>query len=191
MNNLPTSGKEWSQIARHLPSERTRTINRFTARLRVAHLFGGLKLNELSPETVRGYEAMFSVFLSYTAFELFWAGLAEYYEDVSIENEKYEFELSDSGLGEKLKSNKKLEHFLLHEKLSNDLLRGTNDFFGGHESNLMPILAGIRHKVTHGHLSVAGINADTKGNSQAIWDASQLLIEATDDLFSSFVCSLD
>ena len=98
MDNLPTSGKKWSQIARDLPSERTRTIYRFIARLRVAHLFGGIKINGLAPETIRGYEAMFSVFLSYTAFELFWAGLAEYYDDSSIEKEKYRYELHDSAI---------------------------------------------------------------------------------------------
>ncbi len=191
MSNLPTSGKEWSQIARDVPSERTRTINRFTARLRVAHLFGGLKLNELSPETVRGYEAMFSVFLSYTAFELFWAGLAEYYGDVSIRDERHRFELQSRSINEKLKKNKKLELYLLNEDASPLLTEKIKHFFERNDSNLMPILAGIRNKFAHGHLSVAGINADTKRNSQAIWDASQLLIEATDDLFSSFVCSLD
>ncbi len=191
MSNLPTGAKKWSQIARDLSSERTRTIYRFIARLRVAYQFGGLKINDLAPETVRGYEAIFSVFLSYTAFELFWAGLAEYYEDSSIEKEKYRYELHDPAVEHRLKSNRKLEHYLLHEKAKDQLSIRIHDFFGGYDSNLMPILSGIRNKVAHGHLSVAGIKADTKSNSQAIWNASQLLIEATDDLFNSFVCSLD
>lgn len=191
MDNLPTSGKKWIQIARDLPSDRTRTIYRFIARLRVAHLFGGIKINGLAPETIRGYEAMFSVFLSYTAFELFWAGLAEYYDDSSIEKEKYRYELHDSAIEKKLKSNQKLEHYLLHEKVDDQLSIRIHDFFGGYDSNLMPILSGLRNKVAHGHLSVAGITADTKVNSQAIWDASHLLVETTNDLFDSFICSLE
>lgn len=134
---------------------------------------------------------MFSVFLSYTAFELIWAGMAEYYQDSSIEKGKYEFELHDCSLEEKLKSNKKLEHYLLHEKADDPLATRLHDFFGGYDSNLMPILSGLRNKVAHGHLSVAGVNADRKSNSQTIWDVSQLLIEGTNDLFDTFVCSID
>jgi hypothetical protein len=78
MVNFPTGSAQWSRIARNLPSDRTQTLNRFTARLRVAYLYDGLKIEGFSTETIRGYEALFSVFLSYTAFELLWAGMAEY-----------------------------------------------------------------------------------------------------------------
>jgi hypothetical protein len=191
MVNLPTASAQWSKIARDLPSAQTRTLNRFTARLRVAYLYDGLKINGLSPETLRGYEALFSVFLSYTAFELFWAGMAEYFGEKEIENERHNFEMYHSVLESELKSNKKLEHYLLHERLSDDLSVRIHDFFGNHSSNLLPILAGIRNKVAHGHLSVAGVNVDSKKNSEAIWSASKLLVQTTDDLFNCFVMSLD
>jgi hypothetical protein len=191
MVNLPTASAEWSRIARNLPSDRTRTLNRFTARLRVAYLYDGLKIEKLSTETIRGYEALFSVFLSYTAFELLWAGMAEYYGEKELENERHNFEMYDSDLESKLKSNSKLENYLLHERLSDELSVRIHDFFGNHSSNLMPILAGIRNKVAHGHLSVAGVSADTKRNSEAIWNASRLLVHDTDDLFHSFLLSLD
>lgn len=191
MVNLPTASGTWSQIAKNLPSNKTGTLNRFTARLRVAYLYDGLKIKGLSPETIRGYEALFSVFLSYTAFELLWTGMAEYYGEHSIAHERHNFELHDSTLESKLKENKKLEHYLLHERLDDELSVKIHDFFCDHDSNLMPILAGIRNKVAHGHLSVAGVSADTKQNSEALWNASQLLVHATDDLFHSFVLSLD
>jgi hypothetical protein len=97
----------------------------------------------------------------------------------------------DSNLESKLKSNRKLEHYLLHERLSDELSVRIHDFFGNHSSNLVPILSGIRNKVAHGHLSVAGVNADSKKNSEAIWNASKLLVQTMDDLFYSFVLSLD
>jgi hypothetical protein len=191
MVNLPTASPEWSRIARNLPSDRTRTLNRFTARLRVAYLYDGLKIEGLSTETIRGYEALFSVFLSYTAFELLWAGMAEFYGEKELENERHNFELYDTALESKIKENEKLEHYLLHERLSDELSVRIHDFFCNHSSNLMPILAGIRNKVAHGHLSVAGVHADTKSNSEAIWNASKLLLQTTDALFHSFALSLD
>jgi len=191
MVNFPTGSAQWSRIARNLPSDRTQTLNRFTARLRVAYLYDGLKIEGFSTETIRGYEALFSVFLSYTAFELLWAGMAEYYGEKEIANDRHNFEMYDSNLESKLKSNRKLEHYLLHERLSDELSVRIHDFFGNHSSNLVPILSGIRNKVAHGHLSVAGVNADSKKNSEAIWNASKLLVQTMDDLFYSFVLSLD
>jgi hypothetical protein len=131
------------------------------------------------------------VFLSYTAFELLWAGMAEYYGEKELENERHNFEMYDSNLESKIKSNKKLQKYLTDEPLSSVLQRKIRTFYEMNESNLIPILAGIRNKVAHGHLSVAGVNADTKKNSEAIWNASKLLVQTTDDLFYSFVHSLD
>lgn len=190
-SNFPTGSQVWSKFAKNLPSDRTRTIYRFIARIRLAHLFEGMKINKLSPEVIRGYEAMFSVFLSYTAYELLWTGMAEYYNDHSIKNERHKFELSDSAIESKFKKNLRLEHYLLHEESADELSVRIHDFFSGHSSDLMPILAGIRNKFAHGHLSVAGVHAETQMNSEAIWDASRLLLSATNDLFHSFVISLE
>lgn len=191
MSAEPTGAKEWSQIAKTLPEGSTKIFNRFVARYRLASLFDGMKVDGLSAETVRGYEAMFSVFMSYTALELLIEGIADYWDDKSIKNECYDFNLISAELEQKLRMNSKLRQFLLDEIESTLLKIRINNFFENKASNLTPILAGIRHKVAHGDLSVAGINADTKVNSDAIWDASKLLLEATDDLFYSFIRSIE
>ncbi len=134
---------------------------------------------------------MFSVFLSYTAFELLFQGIAEYFGDDLLKDERHDFLLTDPAIADDLKKNSKLAHYLLHEKSDGVLLARINDFFCGYDENLMPILAGIRNKVAHGHLSVAGINADSKANSDSLWEASKLLLYATDDLFYSFVRSIE
>lgn len=52
-------------------------VSRFAARFRVARSFSGISLDGYSDETVHGYDALFRVFLAWSAFERFLGILGE------------------------------------------------------------------------------------------------------------------
>lgn len=105
---FPTGLIEWSMIASQLPPEKAVKFQRFVRRFTLAYWFDGLKVKNLDKHTIEGYDALFSVFLSFTAYELLWDGLLSYYDEEILIEEKNSFSIENPELADRLKHDKKL-----------------------------------------------------------------------------------
>ncbi len=184
---FPTGLIEWSMIASQLPPEKAVKFQRFVRRFTLAYWFDGLKVKNLDKHTIEGYDALFSVFLSFTAYELLWDGLLSYYDEEILIEEKQNFSIENPALANRLKHDKKLEAFLHMEDKTNPLTQKVELFFNSDNADFLPLLAAIKDKVMHGYFSIGTMKAESKEHSVDIWDASRELLVVTEDLFHNFV----
>ena len=184
---FPTGLIEWSMLSMHLPQEKKIKVQRFLRRFHLAYWFEGLKVSHLDDNTIEGYNALFSVFLSFSAYELLWESLETYYESDEISTEKYQLTLLNVDLAEKLKHDTKLKAFLHLEDSNNYLTKRVKDFFESDDIDLIPILSVMKDKVAHGFFSIGGMTPESKEHSRDIWNASRELLVLTEDLFHNFV----
>ena len=184
---FPTGLVEWSMLSSSLPLATKNKMQRFLRRFHLAYWFEGLKVSHMSEKTIEGYNALFSVFLSFSAYELLWESLEAYYGSDEISSEKLKFTLPNLELAEKLKNDKKLEDFLHLEDPNNILTQKLKIFFESDDSDLIPLLSALKAKVTHGYFSIGGMTPESKQHSNNILNASKQLLVATEDLFHNFV----
>jgi len=187
MINFPKGMFEWAMIASSLPPLKTIKFQRFLRRFRLAYCFDGLKLHYIDKNTIDGYSALFSVFLSYTSYELLWSSISLFYDDASVKEERTKFSVLNPDLALRLKHNKKLEEFLHLEDKNHPLTQQVDRFFSSDDSDILPLLEAIKDKVMLGFFSIGVIKADSREHSKDIWDASRELLVVTEDIFHSFV----
>ena len=187
MINFPTGMYEWSMIASNHAPEKTIRFQRFLRRFRLAYCFDGLKLYHLDQNTVDGYDALFSVFLSYTSYELLWSSISLYYEDTSLKEERLKYSIINPELASRLKRDKKLAEFLHLEDKNYPITRQVQRFFKSNNADILPLLEAIKYKVMHGYFSIGGMKPDSREHSKDIWNGSRELLVLTEDIFHNFV----
>lgn len=187
MINFPRGMYEWAMITNSLPPKKIMKFQRFLRRFRLAYCFDGLKLHHLDQNTIDAYDALFSVFLSYSSFELLWSSIALFYEDEMIKEERIKFSIQNPDLALKLKHNKNLEEYLNLEDKNNPLTQQVERFFSSHNSDILPLLEAIKNKVMHGYFSIGVIKPDYSEYTKYIWSASRELLVVTEDIFYNFV----
>lgn len=187
MVNFPNGIFEWAMISSHHPPLKTIKFQRFLRRFRLAYCFDGMKLNYLDQNTIDGYDALFSVFLSYTSYELLFSSISFFYDDASIKEEGIKFSILKPDLALRLKNDKKLEEFLHLEDKSHQLTQQVDRYFSSDDSDILPLLEAIKGKVMHGFFSIGRMTPDSREHSKDIWDASRELLLLTEDIFYNFV----
>jgi len=187
MINFPTGMYEWSMLASQLSTEKTLRFQRFLRRFRLAYCFDGMKLHFLDQNTIDGYDALFSVFLSYSSYELLLSSISMYYDDASIKEDRTKYSILNPGIAERLKRDTKLEEFLHLEDKNHPLTQQVDRFFNSDDADILPLLEAIKDKVKHGFFSIGGMKPDSKEHSKDIWDGSRELLVMTEDIFHNFV----
>ena len=133
-------------------------VSRFAARFRVAKSFKGITLAGYSSETTRGYDALFRVFLVWSAFERFMALLGAKQDTIMPRLRPYAPERN-------LRFIRKQDHagrflsFLL-QYVGSKLKKDLTAIQTGGSNNITFVAAAARHIFAHGHLSAHANGAD-------------------------------
>ena len=190
--------KRWSRFIRTRKITNIPTTNRFTARLKLSKRFKGIDAEGFTPQTLRGYSAMMSVFLAFSAFE----GLINSIEEneylpstkltVEFTVNKHSHEFSDVKLENELRKNTNLLE-MLFEYVEVDANRGNTKrierlilFYMG-KSDLNVIASSIRNVVAHGQLTVSGGKVMTKRNADVLFQLARVIEKETTTQFGKYV----
>lgn len=132
-------------------------VSRFASRFRVAKSFDGIQLQGYTVPTVRGYNALFKVFLAYTAYDLFKgiapeALIAERAKDYPVKALMTEIRKRDRSI-QWIKFLKDHATVKWRNKLG--------DIMSGQSDDIFDLAAAARHIFAHGHLTAhpGGVDA--------------------------------
>ena len=190
--------KRWSDFLRTRNIDNTPTANRFIARLNLSRKFKGIDADGFSSETLRGYSAMLSVFLAYSAFE----SLANSVEEnkylastkltVNFSVNKHRHVFSNVKLENELRKNTELLE-MLFEYADVDADKGKTQrierlmlFYMG-RSDLNLIASAIRNVVAHGQLTASGGRVMTKRNAEVLFGLARLIEKECEKQFAKYV----
>jgi len=126
-------------------------VSRFAARFRVAKSFSGITLAGYSSETISGYNALFRVFLVWSAFERFMAILKEKPDTIMPRLSPY---APARNLQAIYKHDRSGRFFLfLLQRVNPKLKKELCAIQAGNSNNITSVAAAARHIFAHGHLS--------------------------------------
>ena len=159
-------------------------INTLHARMRIAKAFQGMHLQGYSEDTVNGYNSIFQLFLTYSAFEKFLALHSLRYP--SNVTEEWLAPYSPETVAQEIRLHDKNWKFInfLDEHLQRMLKEQVQAFKHGETDNVIFVAAAIRHVFAHGHLTAYA--KDTRPKIvKAICDSlSDFLLNFIDTEFS-------
>ena len=181
-----------------------RGISRYFARRDLCKSFRGLKLKDYSKNTVNGYNAIFSVYLAYSALDVLTSTIAKnYYQfetfDRYLKRDKksggcifeiYRIRIENEELADWLRDNHLLMEIIADETVQH-IRKDVISFCSHDHNNVISICQGIRHLVAHGNLTVAAAAAHSKKYSDAIEYCAELLISAADDLMMALLTEIE
>ena len=158
---------------------------RFCNRFRLAKSFKGIELDGYGDSTVKGYNGMMSVFLAYSAYELFWevSGIGQHefphqMNQVELESVYQDFCCNDV--------DSKLFNFL--KARVNPSLKGRLEKLKtGDYSQTVYLAASIRHIFGHGHLAAHNKGACPVMIGKACGSLYVFLMDFMDSEFSKIV----
>lgn len=170
-------------------------ISRYFARRDVYKSFRGLRLKNYSKRTVNGYNAIFSVYLSYSALDILTSTIAKNYYSLKpferyIKRSKnkadnrfeiFKLKIENKELAAWLRENHSLMKIVADETvqyIENDII----SFCSHDHDNLIAVCQGIRHLVAHGNLTSAAAQAHSEKYAKAIEKCAELVIDAADQL---------
>jgi len=188
-SHLPTSNAAWSKLVKsNIDGLKTVSINRFTARYRLAKSFTKLEFEGYADKTVNAYNIIFQLFLSFSAMDILFKGIEQNKGIVKFNKTIYSIKIEDESLLKKLKSNEAFINFLIENSESDKLKNKLTNFLKmPSETNLISVARACRNLTAHGDLSAAGSTAMNKSNAKDLIMLSDLILNVTDDAFSEFV----
>jgi hypothetical protein len=197
-----TTIKRWSVFLKTRKIAKTPTTNRFIARLNLSKKFKGINADGFSVETLRGYSALLSVFLAYSAFECFASSIKEneYLAStkltVDFKINKYRHVFSNVKLENELRKNTDLIEMLFEyadvdvERKDTQRIERLMLFYMGN-SDLHLIASAIRNVVAHGQLTVGGGKVMTKRNADVLFGLARLIEKECEKQFTKYVYLLE
>ncbi|HPD58092.1 MAG TPA: hypothetical protein PKW17_12680 [Smithellaceae bacterium] len=158
LNNTPSgyaSFRELSKSGHQAPSMgfhgSNGDVSRFVARFRVAKSFEGILLNDYTMDTVKGYSALFRVFLVWSAFERLMALIGKTSYTILPSLRAYAPAQNLQIMRKHDRQGIFLSFLIQHvnKKLKKELLA----IQSGNSNNITFVAAAVRHIFAHGHLS--------------------------------------
>jgi hypothetical protein len=183
--NLPTSFKHFRATTNlRYHNENKKLLARFVYRYRLAKSFTEIVAKDIG-RTIKGYNAILKVFLTYTAYEQLLKGaygLRVFGLD-SVDRHRIE----DALLAERLRNNKQLIDFLI-EYSSDSILIGQLVAFRKNKNNDVVCVAyAIRNVFAHGELTATPIGVAMKAERTTLLDLADFLLKYCDDIFTKCV----
>ncbi len=165
----------------------TGNVTRWEARHKLARNFRGLQVDELSDETLKGYNAFLQVFLTHSAMELY-VPLVRL-DDKTLETHLAPFE-PEKALREFFQHDRSGQLFdFLHERLNPKLKARLTACREGQCANIFHVSASIRHIFAHGHLTAHSNKLKPARIAKACLPVSTLLLDFMDADFTRRVTS--
>ena len=183
--SLPSSFKQFkATVNLRLHSENKKLLTRFVYRYRLAKSFKEIIATDIG-RTIKGYNAILKVFLTYTAYEQLLKasnGLRVYGLDGIGKNRIVDIELA-----ERLRKNKQLINFLI-EYSTDSLLIGQLAAFRKNKNNdIVCVAYAIRNVFAHGELTATPIGVALKDERTTLLDLADFLLNYCDDTFTKCV----
>ncbi len=190
MNNskLPTSFQDLrSSIYLKRNRNEKKILIRFAYRYRLARSLE----RTIAPHvgrTLKGYDAIHKVFLTYTAYEqiIKAANRLEIFQIYPIEINKVE----DLELANRIREKEKLMKFLSLQDNDTNLSLKLKEFIKGDSNDLSCVAYAIRNFYAHGELTPTAIGLSKEDHYDLMWDFSIFILNYCDDVFTKCVQKL-
>ncbi len=166
---------------------RTDGLRQFFARYVLAKGFKGLKITDISPRTLRGYDAMFKVQIAYSAFDALLEGVALFSHRSDLEYKRFKHKIINPELANSIRANNENLILVSISHANSTFARQLESVYSARSDNVMHIASAIRHLSAHGLLTVNGARLDLAKNVKDLNILADLVIKYTDDLFTEFV----
>jgi hypothetical protein len=191
--HLPTSNAAWSKLVKsNIDGLETVSINRFVARYRLAKSFKSMEFEGYKDVTVSAYNAIFQLFLSYSALDILFKGIKKNKHIAKYKKTIYAIKVKDADLANRLKKNEAFMKILTDNIFDETTKIELNKFCDEPTRiNMMGIARGCRHLTAHGEMSAAGSTALNKKNATDLKILSDLVLAAADNAFTEFVDSFN
>jgi hypothetical protein len=183
--NLPSAFKQFkstSNLRTH--NENKKLLTRFVYRYRLAKSFTEIIANDIG-RTIKGYNAILKVFLTYTAYEQLLKGaygLRVFGLD-SVDRNR----IVNIQLAERLRSNKHLIDFLIEYSTDSMLIGQLVAFKKNKNNDVVCVAYAIRNVFAHGELTATPIGVALKTERTALTDLADFLLNYCDDIFTKCV----
>ena len=183
--NLPSSFKQFKASANlRLHNENKKLLARFVYRYRLAKSFTEIIAKDIG-RTIKGYNAILKVFLTYTAYEQLLKGaygLRVFGLD-SVDRNRIE----DAQLAEKLRKNKQLVNFLIEYSTDSILIAQLVSFRKNSNNDVVCVAYAIRNVFAHGELTATPIGVALKTERTTLLELADFLLNYCDDIFTKCV----
>jgi len=186
---LPTSNAAWSKLVNsEINGLETKSINRFIARYRLAKSFSHIEFDGYKDATVNAYNAIFHLFLSYSAVDILFKGIKQNREVSKYKKSIYSIKIKEEQLAQRLKLNTAFIEMLISNTTDETTAKELKIFQKDlSKTNMMAIARSCRHLTAHGEMSAAGSTAVNKKNAADLKMLSDLVLHAADNVFTDFV----
>lgn len=183
--SLPSSFKQFkATVNLRSHSENKKLLARFVYRYRLAKSFTEIIAKDIG-RTIKGYNAILKVFLTYTAYEQLLKGaygLRVFGLD-SIDRNRIE----DAQLAEKLRKNKQLINFLIEYSKDSILIAQLVSFRKNSNNDVVCVAYAIRNVFAHGELTATPIGVALKTERTTLLELADFLLNYCDDIFTKCV----
>ena len=183
--NLPSSFKLLkATVNLRLHSENKKLLTRFVYRYRLAKSFTEIIADDIG-RTLKGYNAILKVFLTYTAYEQLLKasnGLRVYGLDGIGTNRIVDIEIA-----ERLRKNKQLINFLIEYSTDSVLIGQLAAFRKNKNNDIVCVAYAIRNVFAHGELTATPIGVALKDERTTLLDLADFLLNYCDDTFTKCV----
>ena len=183
--SLPSSFKQFkATVNLRLHNENKKLLARFVYRYRLAKSFTGIIAKDIG-RTIKGYNAILKVFLTYTAYEQLLKasnGLRVYGLDGIAKNRIVDIELA-----ERLRNNKQLIDFLVEYSTDSILIGQLVAFRKNKNNDIVCVAYAIRNVFAHGELTATPIGVALKSERTTLLDLADFLLNYCDDNFTKCV----
>ncbi len=188
MSNLPTSFDSFEYKKKKINNLRVKgLLNRFAYRYRLAKSFTSINAAGIG-RTLKGYDAILKLFLSYTAYEeIMAAALAAKNPNIKhiIDNS-----IINNSLAAKVRSNNKLKYYLQSYEHSDDLKYNLKLMFDGKYNDVSGVAYAIRNIFAHGDLTPTTLGLTTNADRKLITDIADYILLYCDQTFTNCIENL-
>jgi hypothetical protein len=161
-------------------------VYRFANRFRLAKAFTGIKLDNYNSNTVLGYDALFQVFLAYSAFELFLKIVGQKQSTIMGIIAKYD-PLSHIQYVVRQDKGRLFYSFVHHHVTSAALRMHLTNVYNGNSNNITYLASAVRHIFAYGHLSAHANKCEPIAVKQICDTIFDFHMTVMDNEFSSVV----
>jgi hypothetical protein len=169
-------------LRRH--NENKKQLIRFVYRYRLANSFSGIVAENIG-NSLKGYNSILKVFLSYTAYEqlLNSANGLHVFGLLSVDKNF----ILNKPLAEKLRNNKELINFLFDHSVGSILISQLSKFRESKNDDVVCIAYAIRNVFSHGELTATAIGTRLASQRKVLDELADCILAYCDDNFTKCV----
>ncbi len=180
--DYPRSYKQFRALTNlRFHSENKKLLMRFVYRYRLAKCFSGIIADGIG-RTLNGYNAIFKVFLAYTAYEQLLKGAygLRVYGLLKISENR----IFDEKIAEKIRMNTQLIEYLIEYSTDSLLISQLNSFRKNSNNDITCVAYAIRNVFAHGQLTATPVGLSLKPQRIALLELADFLLDYCDENFT-------